>query len=82
MCAYVVAQLHPAACDPLDCSPLLSPWDSPGKNAGVGFHALLQGIFPTQGLNPSLLCLLYCRWILYLLSHRGNPYNSFTFPKS
>ena len=29
-------------------------WDSPGKNTGVGCHALLQGIFPTQGLNLSL----------------------------
>ena len=29
-----------------------------GKNTGVGCHALLQGIFPTQGLNPHLLCLL------------------------
>ena len=38
---------------------LLCPWDSPGKNAGVGYHALLQGIFPTQGLNPRLLCLLH-----------------------
>ena len=36
---------------------LLCPWDSPGKNTGVGCHALLQGIFPTQGLNPYLLCL-------------------------
>ena len=39
---------------------LLCPWGSPGKNTGVGCHALLQGIFPTQGLNPSLLGLL--RW--------------------
>ena len=30
---------------------------SPGKNTGVGGHALLQGIFPTQGLNPHLLHL-------------------------
>ena len=30
----------------------LSPWNSPGKNTGVGSHSLLQGIFPTQGLNP------------------------------
>ena len=30
---------------------LLRPWDSPGKNPGVGCHALLQGIFPTQGLH-------------------------------
>ena len=28
---------------------LLCPWDSPGKNTGVGCHALLQGIFPAQG---------------------------------
>ena len=47
---------------------LLCPQNSPGKNTGVGCHALLQGIFPTQGLNPSLLGLLYCRQILYHLS--------------
>ena len=35
-------------------------------------HALLQGIFPTQGLNLHLLCLLHCRQILYLLSHQGS----------
>ena len=33
---------------------LLCPWDSPGKNTGVGHHALLQGIFPTQGSNSRL----------------------------
>ena len=38
---------------------LLCPWDSPGKNTGVGRHALLQGILPTQGLNLHLLCLLH-----------------------
>ena len=31
---------------------LHSPWNSPGQNTGVGSHFLLQGIFPTQGLNP------------------------------
>ena len=41
---------------------LLCLWDSPGKNTGVGFHALLQGIFPTQGSN---VYLLHCRQILY-----------------
>ena len=30
---------------------LLSPWDSPGRNTGVGGHSFLQGIFLTQGLN-------------------------------
>ena len=37
---------------------------------GVGCHALLQGIFQTQGLNPGLP---HCRWILYHLGHQGNP---------
>ena len=49
---------------------LLCPWDSPGKNTGVGSHALLQGIFPTQGLNPGLP---HSRHILYRLSHQGSP---------
>ena len=35
------------------------PRDSPDKNTGVGCHSLLQKIFPTQGLNPHLLCLLH-----------------------
>ena len=37
----------------------LCSWHSPEKNTGVGCHALLQGIFSTQGLNPCPLCLLY-----------------------
>ena len=37
----------------------LCPWDSPGKNTGVGCHFLHQGIFPTQGSNMCVLCLLY-----------------------
>ena len=37
----------------------LHPWDSPSKNTGVGCHSLLQGISPTQGSNPHLLCLLH-----------------------
>ena len=37
---------------------LLCPWDSLGKNTGAGCHVLLQGIFPTQGSNLLLLCLL------------------------
>ena len=49
---------------------LLCPWNSPGKSTGVCCHALLQGVFLTQELNPSLL---HCRWILYPLSHLGNP---------
>ena len=34
---------------------LLCPWDPLGKNTRVGYHALLQGIFPTQGSNPGFL---------------------------
>ena len=49
---------------------VLCPWGSPGKNTGVGCHALCQGIFLTQGLSPGLP---YCRWILYHLSYQGNP---------
>ena len=52
---------------------LLCPWDSPGKNIGVGSHSLLQGIFPTQWSN---LSLLHWRWILYHLSHHGSPLGS------
>ena len=52
-----------------------TPWtyssrNSPGQNAGMGSLSLLQGIFPTQGLNPGLL---HCRQILYHLSHQGSP---------
>ena len=50
---------------------------SPGKNTGAGCHALLQGIFPTQGSNPCLLCLLRCRQTFFffflLLRHQGSP---------
>ena len=50
-----------------------TPWTSAGQNTGVGSRSLLQGIFPTQGLNPGLL---HCRWILYQLSHQGSPVKS------
>ena len=40
-------------------SRLLCPWDSPGRNPWMVCHALLQGIFLTQGLNPHLLCFLH-----------------------
>ena len=53
------------------CTKLLHPWDFQGKTTGVGCHFLLQGIFPTQGLNPGLS---HCRQTLYHLSHQGSPY--------
>ena len=59
----LVAQSCPTFCDPMNGSPPGSfvQGDSPGKNTGVGCHAFLQGIFPTQELNQDLLP---CRWIL------------------
>ena len=65
------ASLHVCACCPFShvqlrvtlgtvaCQDALSTGLSPGKNTGVGCHAFLQGIFPTQKANPHLLCLLY-----------------------
>ena len=52
-CVYLVAQLCPSLCNPMDCSlpGFFVHGDYPGKNTGVGCHALLQGIFPTQVLN-------------------------------
>ena len=53
-----VTQSCPTLWDPMDWnSPGSSvcPWNSPGKNTGVGCHSLLQGIFLTQGLNLGLL---------------------------
>ena len=49
---------------------LLCPWESPGKNTGVGCHFLLQGVLPIWGSNPDLL---HCTQILYHLSHRETP---------
>ena len=76
-------QSCPTLCDPIDSSPSGSPvpgilqartleWVaiSFSKNTGVGTCSLLQGIFPTQGLNPGLP---HCRWIFYQLSHNRSP---------
>ena len=63
------------------CPKLLHPWDFHGKSTGVGCYFgkstgvgcyfLLQGIFPTQGLNPGLS---HCRQTLYHLSHQGSKF--------
>ena len=70
--AFLVTQSCLTLCNPMDCSlPGSSVHrDSPDKNTGVGCHALLQGIFPTQGSN---LGLPHCRQILYCPSHWGSP---------
>ena len=69
---FLVTQSCLTLFDPMDCSPpgLSVHGDSPGKNTGVGCHFLLQGIFPTKGLNPGFL---QWRQILYWLNHKGSP---------
>ena len=44
----------------------LCPWDSLGKHTGVGYHFLLQGIFPNQGSNPDLLLFFFQTQIFYI----------------
>ena len=69
LCVCLVSQSCLSLCDPMNCSPPGSSvhGDSPGKNTGVGCHALLQGIFPTEGSN---LGLMHYRQILYKLSYQ------------
>ena len=67
----LVAQLCPTLCNLMDCCQPASSvhGDSPGKNTGVGCHALLQEIFPTQESNTDLL---HHRRILYQLNYQGS----------
>ena len=69
------AQSYLTPCDPMDCSPPDSSVHGifPSKNTGVGCHFLLQQIFPSQRLKPSLPSLLHCRWILYCWAIREAP---------
>ena len=68
----LVTQSCLTLCKPMDSSLPGFPVhdDFPGKNTGVGCHALLQRIFPTQESNSGLP---HCRWILYPLSYQGHP---------
>ena len=71
-CACVCAKSLkscPTFCDPMDYSPPGSSvnGDSPGKNTGLGCHALLQGICPIQGSNTHLLCLLLSAEVLIMV---------------
>ena len=61
-----VAQSCPILCNSMVCSPR----NFPGQNTGVDSFSLFQGIFPTQGSNPSLL---HCMQILYQLRYKGSP---------
>ena len=85
ICVYFCLLCHRLLCCAQSLSHVqifMTPWtvcsppgssvreDSPGKNIGVGCHAALQGIFPTQASRPGLP---HCRQILYHLSHQGSP---------
>ena len=67
LCLHRLFVFAQTLCNVMDFSPSGS---SLGKNTGVGCHALLQGIFPTQELNPGLP---HCRRIFYCLNHQGSP---------
>ena len=82
--SFALTQSCPTLCDPMDCSLPdssvhvvlvgYSPWDFPSKSTGVVCHFLLQGIFPTQGVN---LGLPPCRQMLYHLSYQGSKLESY-----
>ena len=68
----ISSESHSVVSDSLRLHGLYSPWNSPGQNTGVGSFSLLQGIFPTQGMNPGFP---HCWQILYQLSYEGSPNN-------
>ena len=70
-------QLCPTLCDPMDHSvPSCSVYgDPPGMNSGMGCHALLKGILPSQESNPSLLHLLHWQASSLPLVPYGKPLN-------
>ena len=76
ICFESESESHSVLSNSLQPHGLYSPWNSLGKNTGVGSLLLLQGIFPTQGSN---LGLPPCRQILYQLSHKGSPRSCFKY---
>ena len=77
LCVCAQSLSHIWLCDPMDCSPPGSSVHgiSQGKNTGVGCLFRLQGVFPTQGSNPPLLCLLH--WLVgsLPLEPPGEPFS-------
>ena len=75
VCVCVCTQSCPTLCNLMDCSPPGSSVHGifQARNTGVGCYFLLQGIFPTQGLNPSLLCLLHWQVDSLPLEPLGKP---------
>ena len=74
----LVAQSWPTLCNPMDCSPPEASVHgaSPGKNTGVGCHALFQGIFPNPGIKPRSPTF---HQILYHLSNQGSLQQLYLF---
>ena len=70
---YVPSHVKLSAASCTVATRLHCPWDSPGKNTGVGCHVLLQGIFLTQGSDP---CLLHWQADSLPLSHLGDNNNT------
>ena len=79
MCSVGSNSATPRTIASMDCSPLgfSVHGDSPGNKNGVGCHALLQGVFPTQGLNSCLLRLLHWQADSLPLHHLGSPPSCF-----
>ena len=77
-------QLYPTLCNPMGWGPPgpSAHRNSPGKNTGVGCHALVQRIFLTQGLNPHLSCLLHWQVGSLPLAPPGKPLNGKTLLKA
>ena len=77
----LVAQSHPILYNPIDCidpiqpDRLFSPWNSPGKNTGVGSHFLIQRIFPTPGIEPGSPALQ----VDYLLSEQPKKPHQYAY---
>ena len=71
VCAKAL-QLGLTLCDPVGCR-RLCPWDSPAENTEVGCRALLQEIFPTQGLDPMSPASPASQEDSVPASHRGGP---------
>ena len=72
MCVYPVVSDSATPWTVVHQAPL--PWDSPGKNTGVGCHFLLQGTYLTQGLNLHLLRLLHWQADSLPLRHLDSGY--------
>ena len=75
LCELMCAQSCLTLWGPMDCmypASFLCQWNFPGENTGAGCHFLLQGIFPTQGLNLSHPRLLHWQADSLPLNHLGS----------